>query len=197
VKRVLLAGLMAVGCWAAAATETPAQVLVRVPFVRVQVGPGVDVRAPFFSFSSPPSGPILAPGPAYVYPQGYVIPPPSVYIPPTPPATVPPVDVVPPAPAQVPSPTVPPPPPPPPAPATGAQAMTLDQFSKQFQPKAGTYDLDLLNPVTGQPTRVKFTLPEGTPKRVIVRNREIEFFYGIKHFVRIEFDREGAIVTTR
>jgi hypothetical protein len=30
-----------------------------------------------------------------------------------------------------------------------------------------------------------------------VRRNEIEFDYGIRHFVRIEFDHEGAMVTSR
>src|SRR5262245_53186786 len=92
----MLVGVLAAGCWAVGAPDAPAQVLVRVPFVRVQVGPGVDVRAPFFSFSSPPAGPFLPPPPVYVIPQGYVIPPPSPFIPPTGPGvTTPPVSVAP------------------------------------------------------------------------------------------------------
>ena len=56
-KRMLLAGTFVLSCWIAAADVASAQVLVRAPFVRVQVGPGVSVQAPFFNFYAPPPGP--------------------------------------------------------------------------------------------------------------------------------------------
>jgi hypothetical protein len=44
---------------------------------------------------------------------------------------------------------------------------------------------------------VRFSLPEGTPRRVVVRENEIEFRYGLRQFVRIQFDEDGALVTSR
>ena len=53
----------------------------------------------------------------------------------------------------------------PPVPAQPERVMTLEQFAKAFQPKAGNYEVTLLNPVTRGATTVRFTLPEGTPRR--------------------------------
>jgi hypothetical protein len=143
-----------------------AQVDIRAPLVRVQVGPGVAVRAPFVNLYVPPEGGVI------FGPLG----PPACLPPPPPPPVV--------------DPNIPPPPPP-------NRAPTLDEFARSFQPKAGAYDVVLQNPLTQQPTNVHFTLPEGSPRRVIVHRREIEFFYAPRHFVRIEFDRDGAQVVTR
>jgi hypothetical protein len=77
------------------------------------------------------------------------------------------------------------------------RAATLEEFSRSFQPKAGSYEVVLQNPLTLQPTPVRFTLPEGTPRRVLVHRRDIEFIYGPRQFVRIEFDRDGAQVVAR
>ena len=73
----------------------------------------------------------------------------------------------------------------------------LAEFAKSFQPKGGSYELMIQSPVTKEPTTVRFTLPEGTPKNVQVNGRSIEFQYGQRQFVRIEFDKEGALVTSR
>jgi hypothetical protein len=75
--------------------------------------------------------------------------------------------------------------------------LTIEQFAKSFQPKEGNYEVTLVNPVTNQPTTVRFTLPEGAPRRVNVSRNEIEFSYGLRRFVRIQFDRDGAEVVTR
>lgn len=185
-----------------------AQVFIRAPFVRIAVGDGVAVRAPFVNLYVPPAGPVYypAPDPYYYGRPIFQTAPPPIIVPqqqpqpqPMPPAQE---AYVPPAPQPVPQPApVPVPqavdPNAPPTPLQPVQAMTIDAFAKSFQAKAGAYDVTLLNPITKQPTRVRFNLPEGTPRRVIVDRNEIEFFYGLRHFVRIEFDREGAIVTSR
>ncbi len=199
-RRLVPISLSALAWWFAAAPPAGAQVFIRAPFVRVQVGPGVAVRAPFFSFYAPPAGPVYVPGPAYG--PSVVIPPPSPYLPPATTA-VPPADPQLPAtpPATPPATTLPMPKvldgPPTGPPAPPGQVVTLEQFAKTFQAKAGAYEVEVLNPVTKQPTKVRFTLPEGTPKRVEVRPREIEFRYGPFNFVRIEFDNDGAQVVTR
>jgi hypothetical protein len=200
-RRTLLTGVLALSCWLAGVSVTSAQVFVRAPFVRVEVGPGVSVRAPFFNLYLPPAGPVVVPGPVYT------LPPPSVYVPPTP-KSAPPIDVVPsttvPS-VTVPSGTIPTGPPPrvappdlsPPVPSQPARAITLQQFANSFKPKAGSFDVEVINPVTKQPTRVQFTLPEGSPKRVIVNANDIEFRYGVLRFVRLEFDADGVQVTSR
>jgi hypothetical protein len=202
-KRILLAlvGLLAVNATASA------QVFVRAPFVRVQTGPGVWVKAPFVDVFVPAAGPVIAPPPLYV------VPPPSIYVPP-PPTNPPRIEVLPvpqlaPAPLPVPAPGPQPAPTPVPVPVLNtpidvapppvqaANIMTLNQFAASFKPRAGSFEVDLINPITKQPTKVRFTLPDGAPKRVIVDADEVEFRYGLFQFVRIGFTRDGAQVTTR
>lgn len=178
-KRMLFAFALALGYCSIAASAADAQVFVRAPFVRVQVGPGVWVRAPFVNLYVPPAGV------TYGAPAGYAVPPAAEVLP---------------FPAKDNAPAVNDPkvgPPPAPLPAQAEPVMSLAQFAKSFQAKAGSYEIDLINPVTNQPTRVRFTLPDGTPKRVEVRNNEIEFRYGPLRFVRIEFDKDGAQVVAR
>ena len=81
--------------------------------------------------------------------------------------------------------------------AADGMRMTLDQFAKSFQARPGTYQVTIINPVSRTPANVSFTLPEGSPRRVIVRRDQIVFNYGRLHFVRIDFDEDGAIVTSR
>ncbi len=206
----VVACLMTLGVVLGFAPAAFAQVYVRAPFVRVQVGGGVYVRAPFVSLYVPT-------GPRYYFLPSE--PPSSSFSPPTPmleelprPALTPPM---PKARSAVPerldlgekTPTPPPPkpksPPPPqpdlrePAPVQPERPPTLQEFAKSFQPKAGNYELTLLNPVTQQPTVVRFTLPDGTPRRVNASERQIEFDYGPRKYVRLHFDRDGVEVTTR
>jgi hypothetical protein len=188
-RRHFFLAVLALGIGLGMASVAEAQVFVRAPFVRVQVGGGVYVRAPFVNLWFPP-------------PPAYVGPPPNAYVPAMPRIVE--------SPAPQPSEPQPqqqqqqqqqPPATPdnsPPQPSKGGpQAPTLEQFAQNFQPKAGNYDVTIINPVTNQPTQVRFSLPEGNPRRVHVRRNEIEFDYAIRHFVRIEFDRDGAMITSR
>jgi hypothetical protein len=189
------------------ASTAQAQVFVRAPFVRVQVGGGVYVRAPFVNLYLPGA-------PALVAPPGVMLPPlpfpqvvgspapqqpaPQQFVPPqpTPQSTEPPQQQAPlPAPQKDPVPNSKMPPSP--MKVSQTEATTLEQFAKNFQPKAGNYDVNIVNPVNNKATNVKFTLPDGNPRRVHLRQNEIEFDYGIRHFVRIEFDNEGAMITSR
>lgn len=182
-RRTLLFGILATLAGLGIATSVQAQVFVRAPFVRVQVGgPGVYVRAPFVNLWIPggPPPPVFVPDPTFVPPMPAPVeaqpkPLPKLEIPPLPKAD----DLAPPTPVQP------------------AQAPTLDQFANTFKAKGGNYEVTILNPVTKAPTTVRFTLPEGTPRRVMVRGNEIEFEYGLRRFVRIEFDKDGAQVITR
>jgi hypothetical protein len=188
-KRALILGTAFAG-WLACAPVSQAQVFVRAPFVRVYTGDGVYVRAPFVNLYVPGDGPVVY-GPRVIY-----MPPPGVVV-----QTVPPPVVVQPQPQPQP---VPPPPQPvpeaknaPPPPVQPVQAPTLEAFSKTFQAKAGSYDVTLINPITKAPTPVRFSLPEGTPRRVIVTRDSIEWVYALRQWVRIEFDKGGATVISR
>jgi len=189
-RRTLILSAAVLAGWLGVVSASQAQVFVRAPFVRVGVGDGVSVRAPFVNLWIPPDGPTYySPfGPRVIYMQP---PPPPVVVQPMPPAAQP----FPPAPQPLPKPPIVDDAPP--QPVQPAQAMTLEAFSKSFKAKAGSYELTLLNPVTKQPTAVRFTLPEGTPKRVHVNRDSIEFVYSLRQWVRIEFDRDGVTVTTR
>ncbi|HZZ80568.1 MAG TPA: hypothetical protein VFE62_18840 [Gemmataceae bacterium] len=188
-KRAILAGAGVLSIWLGCVSASDAQVFIRAPFVRVWVGGdgGVGVRAPFVNLNVPGDYP-----PPMYGPRVYYMPPPGVapqnFVAPQPQ----------PAPQQQPQP-VPIPDPnnaPPPA-IQPAQPPTLEALSKTFQPKAGSYEMNVINPVTKQPTTVRFRLPEGTPRRIIVTRDSIEWVYGLRQWVRIEFDKDGAIITSR
>jgi hypothetical protein len=174
-RHFITVGLLTVAGLLGWTIPTQAQVFVRAPFVRVYVGgpygPGVGVRAPFVNLWVPNTR----------------IPPSVMYVPPPPPGTVqaPAAKLAPPA-EEAPSPR-----------STKQNPLTLDQFAKSFQPRPGNYDVTLINPVTKTPTAVRFTLPEGTPRRFDVWQDRVTFNYGRRHFVRIDFDEDGAIVTSR
>jgi hypothetical protein len=177
-------GALTLACLLGLESAGQAQVFVRAPFVRVFVGPGVYVRAPFVN--------LAIPGP----PPVYVVPPPSQYVPP-PGTAVPPANQAHQG-TQVPQQTAPPPEADLPAPAPKAlNHPTLEDFAKNFQAREGSYNVTIINPVTKAPTAVRFSLPEGQPRRVVVRQNEIEFHYGLRRFVRIQFDADGAVITSR
>jgi hypothetical protein len=104
---------------------------------------------------------------------------------------------MPPASEPVPSPKLIPAPDAPPQPIQPIQVQSLEAFAKSFQAKPGSYEVPLLNPVTNQPAAVRFTLPDGTPRRVVVTRDSIEFIYSLRQWVRIEFERDGVRVTSR
>jgi hypothetical protein len=126
--------LTSLGVLAGAAGPAPAQVFVRVPFVRVAVDqpPPLERRGVF---------PLI---------DVWSGPPPVVAVPVVP-APEPPVFAVPGVPA--PEPAVP-------APAP----LSHHEFARTFQPAAGSYDLTLTHSRTFAPVRVSFTLPPGTPR---------------------------------
>jgi hypothetical protein len=190
-KRTLIVTTSALALWLACASISEAQVFIRAPFVRVWVGGdgGVGVRAPFVNIGGIPGDYPPPYGPRVIY-----MPPPGAIVQPAPADNTFPPQPKPLTPAPQPAPNandVPPPP------VQAAQTPTLEGFSKTFQAKAGSYEVSVLNPVTKQPTSVRFALPEGTPRRVIVTRDSIEWVYGLRQWVRIEFDKDGAIVTSR
>ena len=188
-KRTLILSTAVLIGWLGFVSAGHAQVFVRAPFVRVWVGDGVGVRAPFVNLYVPPSGPIYGPvyGPRVIY-----VPPPIVVQ--SQPAVVQPMA---PASEPVPSPKLIPAPDAPPQPIQPIQVQSLEAFAKSFQPKPGSYEVPLLNPVTNQPATVRFTLPDGAPRRVVVTRDSIEFIYSLRQWVRIEFERDRVRVTSR
>lgn len=181
--------------------HSSAQVVVRAPFVRVETGaPGTYIRAPFVSLYFPPNPPF------YYAPPPVVFGPPPAF--PVAPNLAPPFPVLPANPAvpKVPQPLPPGPEPEigrdnnpdfaPPMPAQVPAAPSIAEFAKAFKPKAGNYEVTLTNPINQQQETVKFSLP-AEPRQVRTGRNHIEFVYGPRQYVRIEFDRDGPIVITR
>lgn len=75
--------------------------------------------------------------------------------------------------------------------------MTLSEFANTFQPRGGRHEVLLINPLTKKATTVRFSLPEGLPRRVVVDPQGVEFVYGLRHFVRIHFNADGPVITSR
>ena len=75
-KRILILSAAVLAGWLGVVSVSQAQVFVRAPFVRVAVGDGVAVRAPFVNLYVPGNGPV------YYRPYGprvvYVAPPPVI-----------------------------------------------------------------------------------------------------------------------
>jgi hypothetical protein len=69
---------------------------------------------------------------------------------------------------------------------------TVAEFAASFEPSGGTHEVELIHPATGQPVKVAFTLPAGSPRRVIVRRRELAFDYG-RNDVAIRFLPGGRV----
>jgi hypothetical protein len=162
--RISAIGLLALAGWTPPAA---AQIVIRAPFVRVQVGGGVSVQAPFVNFST------VRPYLRDCAPAGVVVPSPQPR-------------------ERVPAPTPEPPVSAPPA----AGPPTLGEFARSFQPRAGTHEIVVVNPVTNAPATVQFALPAGTPG-VRVFRRELDFVYDGGQWVRIRFDRLGVRVSSR
>jgi hypothetical protein len=182
-KRAFILSAAVAGLWLGLVSVSEAQVYVRAPFVRVGVGDGVAVRAPFVNLYVPGDGPVYYRpfGPRVIYVEQA-----PVVVQPMPPVQ----QQFPPPPKPI-SEVVPPPA------QQQVQVPTLESFAKSFQPKAGAYEVAIVNPVTRQPTTVRFSLPEGTPRRVVTTRDSIEFIYSLRQWVRIEFDRDGVTVTSR
>jgi hypothetical protein len=162
-----LAGLVSL------AAPASAQIVIRAPFVRVEVGGGVYVRAPFVTVNT-------RPGPVVCAPALVILSAPPVPAAPVPP---PPVDSE----ANV---------LPAPRPLAEPRPMTVAEFAASFKPQEGSYDVVILNPLTNAPTNVRFSLPAGTPRDVRVNGRDLQFDYGAGQWVRIRFGRVGARVTS-
>ena len=154
----LILNLAALATLLAVTAASRADVNIRVPFVRVHVGPGAVVVSP------PVVGPIVVERPA---PLPIII---------GQPVDVPPVVLIQPR-------------------IIVNRVPTLDEFAASFKPAPGKYEVVILHPVTCEPVKVCFCLPEGCPKKVKVHNREIDFDYG-RSEVSIRFIRDGRVRVT-
>jgi hypothetical protein len=152
---------------AAAVLPARAQVLVQTPWACIRVGPPtptrVVVQTPWVT---------VGVGPSFQSVQQQAVP--ISFEPRFTPGEPPPV------PLPIPVETAPP------------RAPTLTAFAATFKPAAGRYEVVVEHPATGQPVKVGFSLPEGTPKRVKVHRRELDFEYQGK-VVSIRFMRDGEV----
>jgi hypothetical protein len=71
-------------------------------------------------------------------------------------------------------------------------AVTLQDFAASFKPCPGTYEVCIVHPKTGEPVKVTFSLPEGSPSKVRMTRRELDFDYG-KYRVAIRFRHDGSV----
>jgi hypothetical protein len=178
--------------------------IIQAPFVTVQTGSVVVVRAPFVNVVVPvrvvypnptptpaPMPPAnLLPAPMAVRDNRDIIP--TVDVPPgvTPPVVVlPSTDLTPVSPA-----------PNPPttnvigsSPQQTVRAMTISEFARAIRPQQGTYDVVLVHPATGNPVRVRFTLPPGSPKTIRLQNRQVQFNYAVGQNVTLRFNPDGRV----
>jgi hypothetical protein len=69
---------------------------------------------------------------------------------------------------------------------------TPAEFVASFVPAGGAYEVVLRHPFTGRPVAVRFTLPEGRPRKVRVSRLRIQFDYGRKR-VTVRFFRDGTV----
>lgn len=74
----------------------------------------------------------------------------------------------------------------------GPQAVTLGEFSRFFAPTPGKHDVWIIHPVTRQPVRVCFALPNGKLRDFEVDRRSIRFEFR-NGTVHIDFRNNGTV----
>jgi hypothetical protein len=159
-------GLLALLGLAGAAKPASAQVSINAPFVQVRIGDGVYVRAPFVRVYVP-TRPVRRARPVRAVPRQRVVP---EGPPPVPVEELRTYPVVPPV----------------------ARPMTPQQFAAAFEPRPGAYEVVLEHPRTHRPVTVRFTLPEGAPRKVRANRLKLEFDYG-RYRVTIRFFHNGTV----
>ncbi len=183
-RTLMLAALLA------APAAARADVIIRVPFVYVEVGPAVVVRAPFVTVVVPRTPRIPAPPMPPILPPARPVPPVDDGVPP-----VPDVDRIetrtpPPVAGTRTSLTKPP------ADRAGREeprGVTPAAFvnrAKAFE--AGKYEVVFEHPYTGKPVKVEFELPV-RPRRVNASRDRVEFRWGLLRGLNIEFLRDGGV----
>ena len=155
-----------------------ADVLVHVPFVHVEVGPAVVVRAPFVNLVIPRNPPATArlamPVPA---PRRAPAPVPTDAGDP-PPVPAEEKKLVAPAVPATPAPRV-----------RGISPREFVSRAKPFNP--GHYETVLIHPDTGKPVKVAFDLPV-RPRFVSASKYRIEFRWGVLRRLTIQFRADGS-----
>jgi hypothetical protein len=178
-------------------------VIVQVPYADIRVGPGgVLVNTPWIGVRLPRAVPVrtmTAPVPATGTPSSPAVPPPpapapdnqapvvSRFVPAQP---VPDSPTTPTVPVRDPLPLLPNTVPESRRPDAPLRASTFETFVATFKPAPGTYEAILIHTHTNQPVKVTFTLPEGTPRRVLVNRHAIEWDYG-QRYVKVGFFPNG------
>lgn len=163
--RALLVGVAAL----VVAGSARADFVIRAPFVHIEIGPAVVVRAPFVEVVVPrrPAPPRMRP--ALVGPP-----------------TVPQVPQVPPVPQQA-------IPPVPQQEARAVRPVTPAEFVAGFKPfRTGNYEVVFLHPHTNRPVKVNFELPV-EPRRVNVSRARIDFRWGLLKGVSLHFNPDGTV----
>jgi hypothetical protein len=183
-KRALLWAGAAVLLGIVAVPPCRADFELHVPCVSVRIGQPTVIRVPFVTITLPGTRVcrrvVCRPAPLPPPPQAAVLPgePPPV------PAESVPVRQVPSVPADV-----------PPPPTAASQAMTVKDFASTFkpQPQGGQYEVVLKHTFTGKPVKVSFTLPPGSPKRIVAGKLRLEFRYPRGKPVVVRFYRDGSV----
>jgi hypothetical protein len=204
--RALPAGLIALAGATALAPSARADVVVRVPFVQVVVGPVVEVRAPFVHIVVPRRTRVLLPPPPRpsTRPASAMLPA-APRVKPGDPPPVPKEEEV--RDARIP--TVLPAsrgtrttlaPARPPAAGRGSAApvappptlLTPAQFAGSLPTAGGTHQVLLEHPFTRAPVKLTLNLPPGKPRQVHVSRLRLELDYG-RQVVTVRFFRNGTV----
>jgi hypothetical protein len=172
--------------------------IIRAPFVTVQTGSVVVVRAPFVNIVVPaqprvvtvlpPLAPPMPPPTSSLPPRDVV---PTVDVPPgvTPPVVVlPSTDLTPVLPAPTPQTTGPGTPTP-----QVVRALTLPEFAASFRPLPGTHEVVFVHPATRALVKVRFTLPPGSPKAIRLQDRQVQFHYALGRNITLRFNPDGRV----
>jgi hypothetical protein len=189
-KRAMLPIAATVLIGLVAAPPSRADFELRVPYVSVRVGQPTVIRVPFVTITLP--GRLVCrrvvsrtsmPAP----PPARVLPAPAATLPGEPPPVSTqsvPARPVPSVPSDV-----------PPPPTAAAPVLTVKEFAASFkpQPEGGQYEAVLKHPYTGKPVKVSFTLPPGTPRRIMTSKPRLEFRYPRGRPVVVRFYRDGSV----
>jgi hypothetical protein len=179
-RRMTVLGLLAVASLASAAADARADIIIQVPFVTIRIGRNGSRHLLIAPCQS--SMPVSLPA---ADPQGTPLAPIPI---------APPADPVPPVapPGGTGRPSAPTIPVSIPDPRPTVRALTLGEFASSFRPVPGPHEVVLVHPVTGAPVKVAFTLPPGSPRKVRVLRRQLDFVYP-RHNVAIRFPRDGSV----
>jgi hypothetical protein len=83
-------------------------------------------------------------------------------------------------------------------PVTDKRAMTVKEFASTFKPSpaGGEHRVVLKHTFTGEPVKVRLSLPPGTPKKISAGKLRLVLRYP-RETVVVRFYRDGRVTTTR